>query len=154
MHPVFQHKTSFSESLKDLERFTQIIELDLGEALYEDDRFERGISFIEEGILKIVRHSDDTLSRCGSASSLYQVGYAGSLNQIRARSGTMGRQLAQMKASTPDNSARSFRVARIGPGWVLGSMEALTGQANPGTTVAGEETNNICTMLHHFAVLL
>lgn len=87
--------------------------------------------------MKIERHSDATLSRSGSTNTLSRLGNAGSLNELRARSGTIGRQLAQMKASMPDSTARTFRVARIGPGWVIGSLEALTGQANPGSIVAG-----------------
>lgn len=65
-------------------------------------------------------------------------GNSGSLNQLRARSGTIGRQLAKMKDSLADPAARNVRMARLGPGWVLGSMEALTGMINPGVAVAGK----------------
>lgn len=84
---------------------------------------------------KIERPSDATLSRVGSSSTFY--GNAGSLNQLKARSGTIGRQLAKMKDTIADSSVRNIRVARIGPGWVLGNTEALTGTANPGSAVAG-----------------
>jgi len=128
-----QHGTSFSDSLSDLESYAKKVELECGETLYEEQHIERGISFIEEGVMKIERYSDATLSRVGSRTT---IGISGSLNQLKARSGSIGRQLARMKASMAETPFRTFRVARIGPGWVHGSMEALTGLPNPGSTVA------------------
>jgi len=62
----------------------------------------------------------------------------GSLNQLKARSSTIGRELAKIKARRSEPRTQSFRVARIGPGWVLGSIEALSGHASVGSNIAGE----------------
>jgi hypothetical protein len=62
----------------------------------------------------------------------------GSLNQLKARSGTIGRATALLKAGGGlDTSNQRFRLARIGPGWVLGSNEAVSGLQHPGSLVAG-----------------
>jgi len=47
----------------------------------------------------------------------------------------MGHHVAQLKAGKAA-TAPSFRLARVGPGWVLGDHEALSGDPTPGTTVA------------------
>lgn len=49
----------------------------------------------------------------------------------------MGRELAAMKAQRAQGD-QTFRVARIGPGWVIGTIEALTGVESPAPTIAGK----------------
>jgi CRP-like cAMP-binding protein len=71
----------------------------------------------------------------------------GSLNALKARSATIARQSAQLKASAENRSGAAgiqttFRLARIGPGWVIGDQEALLGgglMTASGTTIAVEE---------------
>lgn len=61
----------------------------------------------------------------------------GSLNQLKARTGSIGREMARLKAGGDDKTNQSFRLARIGPGWVLGSIEAVSGLQHPGSLIAG-----------------
>jgi CRP-like cAMP-binding protein len=80
----------------------------------------------------------------------------GSLNALRARSGTIARQSAQIKAAAAEIKGggggagsilqTTFRLARIGPGWVIGDQEALLGgllasssSSGAGTTIAVDE---------------
>jgi hypothetical protein len=62
----------------------------------------------------------------------------GSLGQLKARSGSIGREMARLKAGGGnDTTNQSFRLARVGPGWVLGSIEAVSGMQHPGSLIAG-----------------
>jgi hypothetical protein len=62
----------------------------------------------------------------------------GSLNQLKARTGSIGKEMALLKAGGGhDVTNQSFRLARIGPGWVLGAIEAVSGLEHPGSTIAG-----------------
>lgn len=58
-----------------------------------------------------------------------------SIGHLKARSGTIARQVALMK-DQKQLEMQTFRLARIGPGWVIGSHEALGGAQSPGVTVA------------------
>lgn len=67
-----------------------------------------------------------------------------SIGHLNARSGTLGRQAALWKASQkgdmhlrPERAEQTFRLARIGQGWILGSIEMAThGMKRPGTHLA------------------
>jgi hypothetical protein len=54
----------------------------------------------------------------------------GSIGEMNARY-AFSRGMARL------NGSSRFRLARIGPGWVLGSLEAVCGNPHPGTFVAG-----------------
>ncbi len=63
-------------------------------------------------------------------------GSTDSIGQLKARSATVGRGLALLKGSPGLMMAQfnnTFRLARIGPGWVIGSISEFTGQDIPGT---------------------
>jgi CRP-like cAMP-binding protein len=62
----------------------------------------------------------------------------GSLSQLKARTGSIGKEMARLKAGGGnDTTNQSFRLARVGPGWVLGSIEAVSGMQHPGSLIAG-----------------
>jgi CRP-like cAMP-binding protein len=76
----------------------------------------------------------------------------GSLNAVKARSATIARQSAQLKqqaaesrdcVNTTAGMPTAFRLARIGPGWVIGDQEVLLGRGiadtASGTTIAVDE---------------
>ena len=60
----------------------------------------------------------------------------GSISGLKARSGTVGREYARQKASTSTPQQQSFRLARVGAGWVVGAVEAVSGMENPGLHLA------------------
>ena len=82
---------------------------------------------------RIERSADNTrsLTHLGS-SNTFNLG--GSLNQLKARRGTVARHIAHLKAGKA--GVQTFRLARIGPGWVIGDHEALSGLVSSGETVA------------------
>lgn len=142
-----QHGEEFSKGLVDLEPHTAVVELQAGDRLFACDGGpvpdgERGLFFIESGSLKIERDANETLTR--GRSTLTRSRSFGTLGNLHARSGTVGRQRAAMKATSRDNMTQTFRLARIGPGWICGAIEGASGLKHAGVHVA--VTN--CT-LHH-----
>ena len=112
-----QHHLSYAKSIGELGTFTELLELSPGDVLYEDDTLERGLFFIESGIMKIERDAGATMSRNGSlvGDSSFRDATLGKMN---ARAPSIGRLVAQLKATGADGrEAHRFRVARVGPGW-------------------------------------
>ena len=97
--------------------------------------FLRSAWLTQRLVQKIDRVSEITNTRSGMGTSTY------SLNQLKARSTTIGRHFAGVKAMKEESPSQTFRVARVGPGWVLGTIEALSGLINPGSTVAGMDSS-------------
>ena len=135
-----QHCQEFSKDLIGLEPYTSVVELRAGDRLFAcdggpvEDR-ERGLFFIESGMLKIERDATETLTR-GTSTLTRSRGSSGTLGNLHARSGTVGRQRAAIKAASRDNMTQTFRLARIGPGWVCGAIEGASGLKNAGVHVA------------------
>lgn len=132
-----QHDTKYAKDLMALKDYTIQIEVEPGEMLYEDKHLDRGLFFIEHGIMRIERNANFTLSRVGSTDSLSKLGQtSGTISCLNARSASIGREVARLKMSGVSARNHMFRVARIGPGWVLGSIEALSGAIHPGSMIA------------------
>lgn len=143
-----QHDLQFAPRLEGIQRYIQPIELQAGETLFGDngaggDR-ERGLFFIESGLMKVERDPSYTMTRGSNASLRRKVGPGfanqrlfneGSIGHLRARTATIGRKGALLKATAGHRTRTShnLRLARIGPGWVVGAIEGLTGLKNPGT---------------------
>jgi len=150
-----QHGKSFTSELVGLHAYTTLVELNAGQHLYSCEGgpisdCERGLFFIEEGIIKIERDASITTMTRTS-------GYAGnpganhhnrSLNGLRARVGTIGKQAAMLKASgqagRQNLSSGAIRLARVGPGWVVGTLEGVGATEIPLHQVAVT-----CCRLHH-----
>jgi len=111
----------------------------------EDD--ERGLFFIEEGLMKVERDPNQTITRSltkiernmnlfeSSSDRLHQ----NSIGNLRARTGTIGKQIAFLKSTASENNhTKKFRLARFGTGWVVGALEESSGLRNSGLHVAGE----------------
>mmetsp|Transcript_5493 Transcript_5493/g.11249 ORF Transcript_5493/g.11249 Transcript_5493/m.11249 type:complete len:1101 (-) Transcript_5493:2-3304(-) len=132
-----QHSMSFAKDLKRLSQFTKKIVLQPGQVLYEDIELDRGLFFIEHGIVKVERNADETITRKGNGDTFSRTATNswGSLNYLKAAEVT--RVIAEMKAKGNKSWDRqSFRVARVGPGWVLGQSEALGDVPNPAEFIA------------------
>ena len=87
---------------------------------------------------KIERETYMTVNRVGGEAFSRFTDNEGTLNDLKARTGSIGRAVAELKAGEPISMKPNFRIARIGPGWVLGSMEALSKLVSPATIVAGK----------------
>jgi hypothetical protein len=116
-----QHGLDYASILKDLHSYVKEVVLQPGES---NDGLERGLFFIEEGIMKIERSSEATLSRSRQApSGIFQLN---STLKMDAGVGSIGRNNAILKAlGTNGKNVHHFRVARVGPGWITGLHEAL-----------------------------
>jgi CRP-like cAMP-binding protein len=134
-----QHDQEFSKDLLGLEPYTTVLELEPGDRLFAcdggqvEDR-ERGLFFIESGMLKIERDATETLTR--GRNTLTRNRGSGTIGHLHARSGTVGKQRAAIKASSREATTQTFRLARIGPGWVCGAIEGASGLKNTGVHVA------------------
>lgn len=90
---------------------------------------------------KIERDSSVTLTRGSLTQNTLELTRSsfdseGSIGQMHARSKTMARRVETIKSAGHVNTTH-FRLARIGPGWVLGSIEGASGNQNTGRHVAG-----------------
>lgn len=108
-----QHSLDFSKDLKRLEKFSSRITLEPHQILYEDVNVDRGLFFIEHGIVKVERDADATVTRKGNGDTFSRTASNnwGSLNQLKCAD--VARAIADMKAKGNKSwEQRSFRVAR------------------------------------------
>lgn len=143
-----QHGLDTLNELSELSRYLSPIELNTGEVLPWVNQTHHGLYFIEYGQLRIEHSADYTTTAANQNTfpSPRQVNaLASSLNQdsighLNARSGTLGREAAlfKRKAKGPtEMTEQSFRLARIGPGWVVGMIEECSGMRRSGVYVCG-----------------
>lgn len=64
------------------------------------------------------------------------VATGGTISGLKIRSGTIGREYASLKALNSTPQQQSFRLARVEAGWVVGTVEAVSGMENPGRHLA------------------
>ncbi|KAG7339587.1 STAS domain containing protein [Nitzschia inconspicua] len=149
------HGVDYSEGLLPLEEYTKRIDLVEGQILFEIDgnkgviqEGDHGLFFIESGTLRVERDLSDnaTWTRTRSyfgTSALHKlessIGPGNSSNNKdtnrltltgqHARLGTIARRSALAKRYAGGEKAYSARgSARIGPGWVVGTNEFVSGQ--------------------------
>jgi len=128
-----EHGTTFARELASLEEYTTPIELAPNESLYDSaSKPERGLFFIEEGVLKIER--DASLTAGTRRSHFPDPG--GSISKLRVRSGTMANEYARLKEANSGPQRQTFRLARVGPGWIVGAVEAVCGMEHAGIHIA------------------
>lgn len=124
-----QHGTNFAKDLARLEDYTTPIELAPNDSLYNSpSRPERGLFFIEEGILKIERDSTLT-ANTRSKSSLSPL-------KMRSMGDSTSMGQANGQAESEPLEKHNFRLARFGVGWVIGTIEAAGGLENAGVHLA------------------
>ena len=113
MHIDDQHSVEFAKDLKRLDKFSSRIVLEPSQILYEDVSVSRGLFFIEQGIVKVERDADATLTRKwnGETFSKTATNSWGSLNHLKCAD--VSRKIAEMKANGNKSwEHRSFRLAR------------------------------------------
>lgn len=115
-HIGAEHGSNFSMNLTRLQEYTTKIELKAGEILYEDGEsknIERGLFFIEAGVLKVEHLTNQTATR-GSLGSMKSFA---SINGVWNGGGTLQGIPPRSFGNSP---TQTFRLARIGVGWVAG----------------------------------
>jgi hypothetical protein len=103
----------------------------------------RGLFFIEQGLMKIERDSSIMSINRGSRNPLdlrtFSVGAQDdSLTRMKARE--LNPQSMKRASVELARSSSTIRLARIGPGWVLGAAEFVSGAPAQGRNVAGMST--------------
>ncbi|KAG7357640.1 cyclic nucleotide-binding protein [Nitzschia inconspicua] len=155
-HIDAEHGENFALELVGLQEYTTAIELETGEFLYEDGQskgLERGLFFIESGVLKVEHSTDQTYTR-GTQGSMRTTtttttpsSSSSSLGRfIGSNSNTITKIQQLSLEENPLSSVAggpTFRLARIGVGWVAGTMEFFH-MKRPGNQVAVDHCK-----LHH-----
>jgi hypothetical protein len=130
--------------LLELYQYTSPVDLDRGQGLYACDGgpiadSEKGLFFIEYGIIKIERDSSATMTR-GSQNPLDIRSFSGnnshaSLTRMKARK-LSAQSIKQASLAVSRNSS-TLRLARVGSGWVIGGLELVSGSHSEGSVFAG-----------------
>lgn len=106
----------------------------------QSQNLERGLFFIECGILKVEHDTRVTATR-GTMGSMgaYKGNYESSM-----ATDTLKRIQERCLVNSMASEAQTFRLARIGVGWVAGTLEAVSGME-----VQGEQVAVDYCRLHH-----
>ena len=141
------HGVKLARLLKDFQKYTIPIELAEGEILVRDDN--PGVYFVEFGVMRVrpdTMHSAMSLTNAMSLGSGVSDAMTSkspnlSIGHLDARASTLGRERAALKQERSirphdQHNEQTFRLARIGQGWVIGSIETANGLHNPGIHVA------------------
>lgn len=139
-----QHSLHTVDQLAELAPYIVPLELKPGEVLVR----KNGLYFVETGLMRVQSSaSTGFTSTANTVSTAHGVvprmeSSTASIGHLDARSTTLGRETALWKAKQdnrlhPEHSEQTFRLARIGQGWILGSIEMAThGMKRPGAHVA------------------
>ena len=172
-----QHGLHTADELASLSVYTKSVDLKPGEVLLR----RNGLYFIETGLMRVQSSASgytsttNTVSQSQSVSTPLVEPSLASIGHLNARSSTIGRQTALWKAQKsdlenhPERTEQTFRLARIGQGWILGSIEMAThGMKRPGAHVASSpcrlhflpaeavhraETENPIAVMHLYKLL-
>eukprot|EP00548_Thalassiothrix_antarctica_P012186 CAMPEP_0194155466 /NCGR_PEP_ID=MMETSP0152-20130528/64686_1 /TAXON_ID=1049557 /ORGANISM="Thalassiothrix antarctica, Strain L6-D1" /LENGTH=1083 /DNA_ID=CAMNT_0038862353 /DNA_START=98 /DNA_END=3349 /DNA_ORIENTATION=- len=139
LHAIdIQHGKDFASELIDLYPYTTPIHLEAGKGLYScdggpvDDQ-NHGFFFIARGIMKIERDRAMTLTRGAGSYVPSALSFSGYQNHKK----NPEEERKKMEDSF-------IRLARVGPGWMIGILEGLHAEKYPGHHLAVTS----CT-LHH-----
>jgi len=144
------HGVNFAPGLLGLQPFVRLLKLAPGECLYDCDggvveESQRGLFFIESGLLKIERDSGQSLTMTRTRRSIGANTAFFTLKNQHARIGTVARRTALAKGGIGvGNSSPNLRLARLGPGWVCGTLDVASGHIGSGIISAVEE----CRLYH------
>lgn len=138
-----QHGIHMSAALESLREYTSVIELKEGEVLVREED-SGGIYFVETGLMRVTPTADfaSTLSIKSGAT------WQRSLRQ-KGSNISVGHMNARLRSSSVVDQEQTFRVARVGQGWVIGGIDAtladgLHFSTNPGVYMAVTDCR-----LHH-----
>jgi hypothetical protein len=127
-----QHGLQTADDLVDLCKYTIPIELRAGDVLDRQD----GLYFVETGLMRVQHSSNYTTM--GPATPFPDP--AMSLGHLNARTSRMGRDISLWKERNEikNQKEQTFRLARFGAGWIIGSIEASASLRKPGEHIASK----------------
>lgn len=115
-----QHGTNIASKLNELRQYTTVVHLHPGESLFHnpdgsdnDDR-ERGLFFIEHGIIRVERDAFAANTRTGNTSKSMKLNNASiSMGNFESLTNLKAAWLSKLT----DGNNRNVRIARFGSGW-------------------------------------
>ena len=128
------------------------MELDANQILPWGETSHHGLYFIEYGQLRLEHSSDYTTNKTfpsrhvpAKFGALSSVGLNPlsntSISHLNARSTVIDHQVVpEKKTNEPHDllTEQHFRLARIGPGWVVGMIEECSGMRRAGVYISGK----------------
>ena len=138
------HGLDCSVKLELLGQYATVVELEPNEILRRSD--ESGLYFVEVGLMRVTSAREGVMnSQTVNTGNELVYDPVESIGHLNARGSVIARQQADLKRSMIAQShQQSFRLARIGQGWVIGSIEVTNGMQRPGAHVAVTQCR-----LHH-----
>mmetsp|Transcript_7899 Transcript_7899/g.9210 ORF Transcript_7899/g.9210 Transcript_7899/m.9210 type:complete len:248 (+) Transcript_7899:1588-2331(+) len=154
---ILKHKVNFARGLEGLRPYTKIVDLQQGKSLFhlEDGSINeqrlRGLFFIEYGMMCVEINLPNNTAHTRKKNSFRQKGFANSIyatpylndsnlsiGKLQARSLTICEESALLKSVRIPRNERSgnVRLARFGPGWIIGIVEGCFELPDPGTHTA------------------
>ena len=142
-----QHGLHTVDELEPLKAYTIALDLEPGDILLR----QNGLYFVETGLMRVQSSAStpagytsvtNTMNNSHTASTGAQVhSAAASIGHLDARSTTLGLQDAMWKKShIGEHAEQTFRLARIGQGWIIGAISMAThGMTRPGTHIAASQ---------------
>jgi CRP-like cAMP-binding protein len=132
-----QHGTNTVVELASFAECTRAINLEPGGVLIREG-VTAGLYFVETGLMRVQRSAGTTTV---GMNNLSLADPNASIGHLNARSGMVGRQMAIWKAEREgqEHNEQTFRLARIGQGWIIGDIEVANGMKKPGIHVAISE---------------
>jgi hypothetical protein len=137
-----QHGLHAADDLLDLGKYTIPIDLHAGDVLNRED----GLYFVETGLMRVQHSSNYTAvgATCNNNGSSLSPGGSGdptvSIGHLNARTSSLGRDMSRLKERKQhkEQNQQSFRLARFGAGWIIGSIEASAGLRKAGEHIASK----------------
>jgi hypothetical protein len=131
-----QHGLHTADDLFGLDKYTIPVELHAGDVLDRQD----GLYFVETGLMRVQHSSNYTTIGLYAAPAIPFANPTITLGHLNARTGSMGREMSLRKEQNEreDQKEQSFRLARFGAGWIIGSIEASAGLRKPGEHIASK----------------
>lgn len=126
-----QHGIELGMDLMNLFEYTTPIRLEQGNHLYSSEggpilQSDRGLSFLASGLLKIERDSNvNTMRNSMSTRSVDSCGSWRDGSSLSARYRTMSTQSMLLTGRHHRRVTSFVRLARVGPGWVAGTLESV-----------------------------
>lgn len=126
-----QHGIEVGMDLMDLFEYTTPIRLEQGDHLYSSEggpvlQSDRGLSFLASGLLKIERDSNVSTMRSSMTRSWDSSGSLREDSSLSARHEAVGKHSMLLTAGLDRRRVASFvRLARVGPGWVAGTLDSV-----------------------------
>ena len=155
-----QHGLQAATELVGFREYTHPVNLDPGDILILDGDWGHGLYFVETGLLRVQRSENNNNMSMNMSNMVWKGPHAleannptvgsdptASIGRMHARSMTIGRETALWKLQQrgrPFHNEQGYRLARIGQGWIIGSIEVSNGMQIHGIHVAMSKCR-----LHH-----